>query len=79
MYEMSVVEYSLFKVMMFPHDGKIITIVQLTYCDKKTLTSPNDVLPFVISSPKLITTYTEFGPRKFESYTLLIHSQETHL
>lgn len=71
MYEMSAVVSSVFRVMMFPHDGKMITIDQLTYYEKKTLTTPDGVLPFIGSSPELVTTYTEFGPIQFEPATLL--------
>lgn len=71
MYEMKVVASSLFKVMIFPHGGKIFTINQLTYYEKKTLNSSDVVLPFVRSSPVLITTYTEFGPGQFKTATLL--------
>jgi len=48
------------------NNGKVITVDQLTYCEKKTLTSLDGVLPFVGPSPKLITTYIEFGLVKFK-------------
>lgn len=69
MYEMKAVTSSVFRVMIFPHDRKIVTIDQLTYYEKKTLTALDGVLPFVRSS--LITTYTEFKPAQFKPSTLL--------
>lgn len=56
---------------MFPHDEKIITIDQLTYYEKNTLTPPNGVLTIITSSLKLVTNYSEFGPNKFIPSTLL--------
>jgi len=47
MYEMLVVASSVFKVMMFPHDGKTITIDWLTYYGKKILPVPDGVIPLV--------------------------------
>lgn len=57
--------------MMFPCDEKIITIDQLTYYEKKTLTAPDGVLPFIRSSSELVTTYTEFIPDRFNASTTL--------
>lgn len=36
MYEMLEITSLVFKTMMFPHDGKVITIDQLTYYEKAT-------------------------------------------
>jgi len=71
-YAMIVVASSVFRIMMFPHDGKIITVDQLTYYKKKTSNTPNGMLPFVGSSPKLITTYIEHRPGLFKPSTLLV-------
>lgn len=59
MYEMLVVSSSIFRVMIYPHDGKIITIHKITYYEKITLPAPDDVLPFISYSHEWITTYTE--------------------
>lgn len=75
MYDMKVVASSVFTVMMFPHDGKILTIDQLTYYEKKTLTAHDGVPPIVTSSPKLITTYSKFRTRQFKPSMIL----ETYL
>ena len=45
MYVMMAVTSSVFRIMMSPHDGKIITIDQLTYYEKRTTTTPDGVLP----------------------------------
>ena len=39
-YTMRVVASAIFHLMMFPHDGKIMTVDQLTYHDMKGLTAP---------------------------------------
>lgn len=57
--------------MMFYHDGKIITIDQLTYYEKATLSTLGGVLPLVSSSHKLITTYTVLNPSYFKPSMLL--------
>ena len=66
MYEMKIVASFLFRVIMFPHDEKIVVIDELTYYEKKTLTSLDGVLPSIISSPELITNYIEFKPGQFK-------------
>lgn len=71
MYEILVDTSSVFKIMMFPHDEKIITIDQFTYSVKVTLLAPDDVLPLVLSSHELITTYTELSTGQCKSSTLL--------
>lgn len=71
MYEMLAVTSSVFRVMMFHHRGKIITIDPLTYYEKKTLPAPNSVLAFISSSYEWITTYTELILGQFQSETLL--------
>lgn len=71
MYAMTTVASSVFWLIMFPHHTKIITIEQLTYYDKNTSNTPDSVLPFIGSSPELITTVTEHGPELFKPSTLL--------
>lgn len=55
MYEMVAVTSSMFRIMMSPHERKIITIDQLKYYEKATLPTPGSVLPLVSSSHELIT------------------------
>jgi len=57
MYEMPEVASSVFRTMMFPHDGKFITIDKLTYYEKKTSPTPIGVFPLL--SQEVVTTYTE--------------------
>jgi len=57
--------------MMFPHDGKIVIIDQLTYYEKRTSSTPNCVLPFVGSHTEVITSFTEAGPGIFKTSSLL--------
>lgn len=45
---------------MFPCDGKIVTVDQLTYYEKKISTTHDGVLDFIGSSLDLISTFTEF-------------------
>lgn len=60
-----------FRTMMLPHDGKFITIDQLTYYEKETSTTLDGVLPLVSSSQEVVTTYTELSPGQFKPTTLL--------
>ena len=43
-YAMSVVASTIFHKMCFPHEGKIITIDQLTYYEFASLTSPESII-----------------------------------
>ena len=45
MYAMRAVTSTIFCLMMFPHEGKIVTVGQLTYHDLQGLTSPANVIP----------------------------------
>lgn len=62
MYNTLAVTSSGFRIMMFPHNEKIITIVQLTYYVKTTSPTPGSVFPLFSSSHELITTYTKLNP-----------------
>lgn len=63
MYDMLAISLSMFKIIMSLNEVKIITIDELTYYEKKTLPTPDGVLPFVSSSPKWITTCIELSLR----------------
>jgi len=71
MYEILAVASSMFRIMMCPHEGKIITIYQLTYYEKTNLPIPDDIFPLVSSSHVVITTYTELSLDQFKPSTLL--------
>lgn len=51
-YEMKVVMYSLFHVMHFPHQGKVIIIDQLNYCTPNLRANANTNVSFVSDSPR---------------------------
>lgn len=71
MYAMSIVASFVFKIMMFLHDGKIVTVEKITYYEKNISTTPDGVLPFVGYSLDLMTTFTKFKPTQFKPSTLL--------
>jgi hypothetical protein len=45
-YAMIVVSYSIFNILQFPHQGKIVTIGQLDYCTPDLHNSPANNVPF---------------------------------
>ena len=47
MYSMRVVASSVFHLMMFPHEGKIVTVDELTYHDPQGLMTPTNVIPTI--------------------------------
>ena len=47
MYAMRVVTSIVFCLMMFPHEGKIVTVDKLTYHDLQGLTEPANVIPTI--------------------------------
>ena len=57
MYAMTMVASSIFRVMMFLHEDKIITIDQLTYYENKPMNVMDIVLPYVDTNTKMITRY----------------------
>jgi len=59
MYEMLAVASSMFIIMMFPHDRKVITIDQLTYYEKTT--SPGLDGVFSLISKEVVTKYIELN------------------
>ena len=44
---MRVVASTVFCLMLFPHEGKIVTVDQLTYHDPQGLTAPANVIPTI--------------------------------
>ena len=47
MYAMRVVASTVFCLMMFPHEGKIVTVDELTYHDLQGLTAPTNIIPTI--------------------------------
>jgi hypothetical protein len=50
MYAMKVVASSMFHMMMFPHNGKIVTIDQLTHYEPNDFANIDNILPLVRTS-----------------------------
>ena len=47
MYAMRAVASSIFRTMMFPHEGRVVKVDQLTYHDPNAPTAPKNVLPMI--------------------------------
>ena len=63
MYSMRVVASSVFHLMMFPHEGKIVTVDELTYHDPQGLTTPANVIPTIATiEPQGRPTHTNVIP-----------------
>lgn len=80
MYAMKVVALSIFCNMMFPHNGKIVSLDQLTYYDPKPQTNLDNVFP-TIGGNKPVTFYTDVGPSVFKGFTLhrTYHGRSPHV
>jgi hypothetical protein len=50
MYTMKVVASSVFRMMMFPHNGKIVTIDQITHYEPNHFTNIDNILPLIHTS-----------------------------
>ena len=50
MYAMRAIASTIFGLMMFPHEGKIMTVDQLTYHDLQGLTVPSNVIPTITTT-----------------------------
>ena len=70
MYAMQAVDSSVFCMILFPHNGKITTVDQMTYYYPKSHLNPNNVLP-TIEGSQPISSLTGIGPRVFKDSTLL--------
>ena len=59
MYAMRAVASTVFRLMMFPHEGKIVTGDQLTKDGPQGLTTPTNVIPMINTiDPQGMTTHT---------------------
>jgi hypothetical protein len=65
MYAMKAVASSLFRTMMFPHNGKIITINQLTHYDPNHSANIDNILPLVCTSSDAFLVI-DMGPGIFK-------------
>jgi hypothetical protein len=54
MYSMQEVAFFVFHTMLFPHNGKIVTIDQLTHYEPNQSRHIDDVLPLICSIPDLL-------------------------
>ena len=70
MYAMKAVASSTFQTMMFPHNGKIITINQVSHYEPNPSSNIDNILPFIHTNPN---TYPliEIGPGIFKDPSLL--------
>ena len=63
MYTMRFVASIVFRLMMFPHKGKIVMIDQLTYHDLQGLETPTNVIPMINTiDPQGMTTHANVIP-----------------
>ena len=73
MYAMRAVESSVFHLIMFPNDGNIVTVDQLTYHDSQGPTAPTNVIPTIDTSINITTTpsFLVVGPRLFVNIPMM--------
>ena len=63
MYAMRAVASIVFHLMMFPHEGNIVMVYQLTYHDPQGLTTPTNVIPTITTiEPQGMTTHNNVIP-----------------
>ena len=63
MYTMRAISSTVFHLMMFPHEGKIVTVDQLTYHDPQGLTAPTNFIPTITTvESHRATTHGNFIP-----------------
>jgi hypothetical protein len=70
MYAMKVVAYSVFQTMMFPHNGKIVTIDQVSHYEPNLSANINNILPLIHTSHDAYPLI-EMGPWIFKDPSLL--------
>ena len=61
---------SVFRTMMFPHNGKIITIDQVSHYEPNTSANIDNILPFVHTNHEAYPLI-EMGPEIFKDPSLL--------
>jgi hypothetical protein len=65
MYVMKAVASSIFRTMMFPHNGKIITIDQVSHYEPNPSANIDNILPLIHSNSEAYPLI-EMGPRIFK-------------
>jgi hypothetical protein len=70
MYTMKVVASSVFRTMMFPHNGKIITIDQVSHYKPNYSSNIDNILPLVRTSANAYPLM-DMGPEIFKDPSLL--------
>jgi hypothetical protein len=70
MYAMKVVASSVFRKMIFPHNGKLVTIDQLTYHDPQAQLHPDNVVSS-LGGDQTTTPINDLFPRVYKDSILL--------
>jgi len=70
MYPMKAITLSMFHLMMFPHEGKVVTIDQLTYYEPRSPENLDNVLPNLLGKAS-VSTYVNIRPDIFKDSSLL--------
>jgi hypothetical protein len=70
MYAMKAVVSSIFQTMMFPHNGKIVTIDQVSYYEPNPSANIDNILPLIHTSHDAYPL-VEMGPGIFKDPSLL--------
>jgi hypothetical protein len=70
MYAMKAVASSIFRTIMFPHNGKIVTIDQVTHYEPNPSASLDNILPFIHTNQD-VYPLVEMGPGIFKDPFLL--------
>jgi hypothetical protein len=70
MYAMKAVASSIFRTIMFPHNGKIVTIDQVTHYEPNPSTSLDNILPLIHTNQD-VRPFIEMGPGMFKDPSLL--------
>jgi hypothetical protein len=70
MYAMKAVASSIFRTIMFPHNGKIVTIDQLTHYEPNPSASLDNILPLIHTNQD-VRPFIEMGPGMFKDPSLL--------
>jgi len=69
-YAMLAIASAVFRKMCFPHEGKIVTIDQLTYYEPSSLTSPKSIISSM-SDKYYSTPLTSVSPKVYKDSSLL--------
>jgi hypothetical protein len=70
MYAMKAVASSVFCTMIFPHNGKVVTVDQLTHYEPFPSTYLDNILPLIMAHSD-ISPVVEIDPRIFQDPSLL--------